>query len=219
MRIAILGGSFNPVHVGHLALGDEVCRELGYDKMLFIPVFVPPHKVIKDAADAKDRLEMLRIACLSDSRFEADSCELDRAGVSYTYDTILFLQEKYKGMLDGKIGLVFGQDLAAEFYKWNHAQELSEITDIILARRPAEKNIENQTDFTNSPTGEYTGVGASDEMLEHFPYPHSLLKNPLMPISSTDIRVKIASGNEWYNLVPEGVYHYIKQRKLYGYKD
>ena len=217
MKIAILGGSFNPVHCGHLALAEDVCDELGYDKMLFIPVFQPPHKIIKDAADGTDRLEMLKIACSGDSRFEAESCELDRGGVSYTYDTVLFLQKKYEGKLDAKIGLVFGQDLAAEFYKWNHADEISRIADIILARRPSEHTV--QSEVENQPSGEYTGIAATDEMLLQFPYAHTLLKNPLMPVSSTDIRRRIASGKTWRNLVPDGVYRYIKERKLYGYKD
>lgn len=218
MKIAILGGSFNPVHIGHLALAKSVCDELSYDKILFVPTFQPPHKIIKDAASAQDRLEMLRLACLSDSHFETESCEIDRGGISYTYDTICYLEDKYAGELSSKIGLIFGQDLVAEFSKWNRADELAQKTDIILARRPKEDK-PSSTDVENLPFGNYTGVCATDKMLESFSYPHFLLKNFLLPISSTKIRMEISSNGKWSDLVPKEVCEYIKQRKLYGYKD
>ena len=100
MKIAVLGGSFNPIHVGHLVLADEVCSTLGYDRVLFIPAFVPPHKEMTGGFSARDRLEMTRLACEGDERFETESCEIDRGGVSYTYDTICYLEEKYSSELE-----------------------------------------------------------------------------------------------------------------------
>ena len=121
MKIAVLGGSFNPVHKGHLLLADSVCTQLGYDKLLFIPVSAPPHKIIKNAASSFDRLKMLQLACEDDFRFAVDSCEIDRGGISYTWDTVCFLEHKYAEQLSAKIGLIVGQDLAAEFSKWKNA--------------------------------------------------------------------------------------------------
>src|SRR5574344_681202 len=110
MKIAILGGTFNPIHIGHLALADDVCITFGYDRMLFIPAFCPPHKEMNDAESGDDRFAMTELACNMDSRFKVDDCELKRGGVSYTYDTVCFLEKKYASDLEGKIGLVMGQD-------------------------------------------------------------------------------------------------------------
>ncbi|QTQ11488.1 nicotinate (nicotinamide) nucleotide adenylyltransferase [Treponema parvum] len=237
MKVAVLGGSFNPVHEGHVALAKSVCEELGYDRLLFVPSFYPPHKIISGAPSDEDRVKMLSLACLSDSRFEVECCELDRKGISYTWDTVCFLEQKYSGNLSAKIGLVLGQDLAAEYYKWKNAEQLAQKTDIILARRPeeilsptadsskagflnaGEENRSGKAETAvNVPRGPYTGIIASDQMLEDFPYPHKILKNPLLPVSSTQIRQKISSGRDWRDLVPFEVYCYIRKRKLYGYK-
>ena len=152
MKIAVLGGSFNPIHIGHLALADEVCSVLDYDRILFIPTCQAPHKESRDAVRAEDRLEMVRLACEGDERFEAESCEIDRGGVSYTWDTVAFLEEKYAGVLEGKIGLILGDDLLPGFRLWKHAEELARKCRLILARRPM--TIEAGT-HANKPHGEY----------------------------------------------------------------
>ena len=135
MKIAILGGSFNPVHIGHLALADDVCCSLKYDLVLFVPVSRPPHKIMEGEESGSDRYEMVRLACSGNSSLRPESCELDRGGVSYTYDTIRILQKKYAEKLDGKIGLIIGQELAAEFQKWYRAEDIAKEVDIILAYR------------------------------------------------------------------------------------
>ena len=93
MKIAVLGGSFNPVHIGHLVLADCVCQELGYDKVLFVPCFLPPHKEMADAAPAEQRLKMVELAVKSDSRFEAEGYEIRKKGISYTWDTVCSLEK------------------------------------------------------------------------------------------------------------------------------
>lgn len=219
MKVAVLGGSFNPLHIGHLVLAEDVCVSLGYDRIFFIPVFSPPHKEMTGAASGIDRLEMIHCACASDNRFMAESCELERGGTSYTYDTIAFLEQKYSGVIEGKIGLIIGQDLAAEFYKWYRSDDLAGKTDIILAQRPEENTSEMLKTFSNHPSGDYTGVTSTKYELENFSYSHVLLDNPVLPVSSTEIRARIARGKSWRYLVPEPVYHYIIQRRLYGYKE
>jgi nicotinate-nucleotide adenylyltransferase len=216
MRIAVLGGSFNPLHIGHLALAEDVCLSLGYDRILFVPVFCPPHKEMNDAAGTADRLEMVSRACEGDNRFEAESCEIDRGGVSYTYDTVCFLQKKYSDRLDGKIGLILGQDLAAEFNKWYRSDRLASETNIILARRTGYP-VGTSPSYINHPSGGYTGGSVPDSVLLEFPYSHMVLENPVLPISSTEIRARIAMKKSWRYLVPDPVYRYIIQRKLYGY--
>ena len=135
MRLAMLGGSFNPIHIGHLLLADEVCHRLGYDKVLFVPVNIPPHKELAKGAASWQRLDMIELAIAGNPRFGVETCELERGGISYTYDTINYLGKKYAGKLEGKLGLIMGDDLVEGFEEWGHYQELPHIADIILARR------------------------------------------------------------------------------------
>lgn len=195
MRLAMLGGSFNPIHIGHLLLADEVCHRLGYDKVLFVPVNLPPHKELAGGATSQQRLEMVRLAIAGNRRFEVDTCELERGGISYTYDTISCLKEKYAGQLEGRIGLIMGDDLVEGFEEWGHYQELPELADIILARR----------------------ICWDGTVRKEFPYRHLELDNGILPVSSSQIRrAGNGDGGSWRYLVPESVYCYIIQGNLYG---
>ena len=133
MKIAMLGGSFNQPHIAHLILADSVCTELGYDKVLFVPVNKPSHKEMAHSVSAQDRLAMVQALVAADERFECEACEIERGGFSYTYETVCYLQQKYADVLTGKIGVIMGNDLARDYGKWEHAQELSEAADLILA--------------------------------------------------------------------------------------
>lgn len=217
MKIAVLGGSFSPVHIGHLILADTVCKSLGYDKVLFVPAFIPPHKRMAEDVDAKDRLEMVRLALQDDDRFEAESCEIDRGGVSYTWDTVCFLEEKYKNVLEGKIGVIFGEDLISDYDKWKNAELLAERADLILACRPADNSAGDKA-FSNSPTEKYGKNPMKNVTRLNFPYPHKIVENPKIDVSSTEIRRKIAQNGAWRYLVSEKVFEYIKSGKLYGFR-
>ena len=192
MRIALLGGTFNPVHIGHLALADDVHISLGYDRILLVPANIPPHKVMEGGTASHDRLEMLRRAVAGVPFLDVEDCELVRGGLSYTIDTVNFLEQKYASSLEGKIGLIIGNDLVSGFSLWRNADALSGKTDIIIANRP--------------------GSAYGD-----FPYPFIPLSNPLLSISSSDIRSNITGGKSWRYLVPEAVFRYIIEYKLYEY--
>lgn len=193
MRLAILGGSFNPVHNGHLFLAQSVLDRFDYDKILFIPAFIPPHKQMIADVTAEQRLDMLRLGIVNNNKFEVDCCELERKGVSYTSVTISYLEKKYEGRLEGKIGLIIGDDLAEGFSSWRYPDILAENTDIILARRLFSEN------SCSVP----------------FLYPHKELHNALLPISSTQIRESLGKNDSWRYLVPDAVYEYIVSRNLY----
>lgn len=200
MRLAMLGGSFNPIHIGHLLLADEVCCKLGYDKVFFVPVNIPPHKNLADGATREQRLEMIQLAIANNPRFEIETCELDRGGVSYTFDTITYLMNKHGinseyGQLEGKVGLIMGDDLVDGFEEWGHYEQLPHLADIILARRICWEGTEPKV----------------------FPYKHIELENGVLPVSSSQIRNARATGSSsWQYLVPESVYGYIIERNLYG---
>jgi nicotinate-nucleotide adenylyltransferase len=199
IKLAIIGGSFNPIHNGHLALADAVVTQLGYDKVLFIPAFCSPYKKQYSDVSSEDRLAMLRLAIKNNPAFEIETCELDRKGVSYTIDTVNYLYKKYKtNVLSGKIGLIIGDDLVKGFYNWKSPDLLVQKTDIIIAHRIIQK----------------------DEFASAFEkYGKKELSNAVLPISSSEIRSAIQQKKAWRYLVPSDVYNYIKTRDLYGQKN
>ena len=221
MKIAVYGGSFNPIHCGHLTVADETLS-LGYDKVLFVPTFIAPHKQLSASVSPSSRLAMLEAAISDNPDFEVEPCEIQRGGVSYTIDTIRFLMDKYKGKIDGKLGLVMGQEIAAEFYKWKGPDEIASLCDIIIASR---QNLGDKRSVAaaNKPRGDYIGgVDANGQFMDvdkkRFVWPYTELKNVIVPISSTDIRNRILQKKSWRYLLPQAVYEYIVTNRLYGYK-
>ena len=226
MKIAVLGGSFNPVHIGHLALADEVCKSLNYDSVLFVPTYKPPHKDMNSSISALKRFEMVKKACEKDSRFKAEDCEIMREGISYTYDTICFLEQKYKDVLEDKIGLIMGYDLLPGFHLWYKAKELCEKCTIIVANRPSEDN-SSKKDYLNHAKGEYALLQKEMQNEKNCSGPFDYTKdalfknavfvdNPPLKVSSTEIRSRIGEGKSFKYLVCPEVFNYIIEEKLYG---
>ena len=213
MKIAILGGSFNPVHIGHLILADCVCAQLSYDKIIFVPVSIPPHKKMSEETSAFDRLKMLNLSTKNDKRFIVDDCELRRGGISYTWDTICFLEKKYEKKLSEKIGVILGEDVASDFEKWKFADKIAEKCELIVALR-CEKNTVSR-DFENIPLGKYAEHKSFSP--QNFNYPCVFVQNPNIEISSSFIRQCVSKESAWRYLVSRDVFKYIKKRKLYGF--
>lgn len=214
MKIAMLGGSFNPIHIGHLILADSVCKNLGYDKILFVPTANPPHKELSCEVASSERFKMTELSVSGDERFIAEPCEMERGGVSYTYDTVCFLEQKYASVLDGKIGLIMGEDLIGDYDKWYKAEELAQKADLILAVRPKDSDL--KAEFQNSPTEKYGKNPMAGVTRENFPFPHKIVENPRIDLSSSEIRQKIAEDGAWRYLVSERVFEYIIERNLYA---
>lgn len=212
MKIAVFGGSFNPVHMGHLALADDVCLSLGYDKVLFVPAFIPPHKKMEVELPTQCRLEMLSLALEGDERFEVEDCEIVRGGTSYTYDTVEYIMKKYAGTLEGKPGLIMGSDLFSGFHLWHRAGELSSMCDLILARR-------HEVRSSNAAKGDFALAEADrdfDPRNEKLFSRAFFLNNPFVDLSSGEIRERVRSGKSFRYLVGEKVFKYIVSRGLYG---
>ncbi len=223
MKIALLGGSFNPLHIGHCMLAETVARELGYDRVLFVPVYNPPHKEMNNAVLPEERFEMVNRFCSSsclDGKqvFFAEDCEIKRKGISYTFDTINYIIQKYATEIEGKPAFILGQESAAQFYKWHRASEIASLADLVIARRHPDNNGVDVKAFENKPSGNYTIEFVGDDFEKDFKYPHIMLSNPVLPVSSTEIRSRIAGGKAFRYLVPEAVFHYIIEKGLYGYK-
>ena len=141
MKIGLLGGTFNPPHLGHLLLAQCVLEQAGLDKIVFIPVFLPPHKEIDYLADAKSRLNMLKLSISGNDRFNICDWELQKKGVSYTIDTLKYLrsQSPYK---EDDLYLILGPDLALGFKQWKSWQEIKKIAKIVVGiRKEKEKDV------------------------------------------------------------------------------
>ena len=142
MKIAILGGTFDPPHLGHLILADTVIRELNYDKVLFIPSKIPPHKNISGEVSNEDRLNMLKLSIEDDKRFSFDDYELKSEGISYTIKTLNYLYENYD--IDGKIVLIIGADLIKDFHRWKEPEKISELANIVAVNREESDNLDKE---------------------------------------------------------------------------
>ena len=189
MKMAVLGGTFNPVHYGHLNIAEQVWEKMEYDRILLIPAYMPAHKDLDSWIDPMHRIGMLQAVVESTSYLLVEACEIKRKGISYTIDTIFHLMEKYT--IDGKPGLIIGDDLLDGFSSWKDVESLIELVDIIVAHRDS--------------------LDRKD-----FPYPHTYLSNTIFPISSSDIRQKLCTGESVANLIPPEVLHYITSHNLYN---
>jgi nicotinate-nucleotide adenylyltransferase len=189
VKAVILGGTFNPVHYGHLFIAEEVRSAFGYDAAIFVPANQPVHKDPSPVLPAVHRLEMLRRAVQGCPEFLVVESEIKRGGPSYSIDTVEELVDKLD--LRGKPGFLIGDDLVEGFPAWKDAGRLSRMVDLFVARR--------------------TVVGPLS--LE---YPHHMVSNAVLPISSSEIRRRLSEGRTVRFLLPDGVLDYIKANKLYG---
>ncbi|MBU2504413.1 MAG: nicotinate-nucleotide adenylyltransferase [Candidatus Omnitrophota bacterium] len=185
MKIGILGGTFNPVHIGHLILVQEVQQKLGLDKIFFIPTNIPPHKESYNVS-ASHRFNMVKLAIKGDERFEALDLEIKRGGISYTIDTVRKLKVKY---LRSKFYLIVGSDLANDFPTWRYFAGLRKAVKIVVAKRRAYP------------------LKIKDKFIK--------LDIVQMGISSSHIRGLIKKGLSINYFVPGNVLKYIQKYKLY----
>ena len=213
MRVAVLGGSFNPPHIGHLALADAVHTELGFDAVLLVPTFISPLKSAEGFASAEERLEMLSLACEGSPFLSVCDCELRRGGVSYTIDTLRHISESYRDALTGNLALIVGFDWVSSFYKWHCAEEIVALADIVIARRPG-----FEAELAKMREGPGTAARRARIAFPQMSAAASVIfaDNIELAISSSDIRRRIAQGKSWRYLVPAAVGSYIMQKGLYA---
>lgn len=217
MKLAILGGSFNPLHKGHVLMAEAVIKELNYDKVLFVPAGIPPHKQFNCDVSTQQRLEMVKSLCENEGNghFEIETCEIDRGGISYTIDTVNYLLEKYKDSIEGKLGLIMGEENASEFSKWKNVEEIVSKCHIIIVPRKNSVSEIDVTSYKNSSTGNYKGDFNEVFNPEAFPYEYKMLSKPVMTVSSTEIRAKLANNKNVQDLLPSCVYKYIMDNNIY----
>ncbi|CAI3519903.1 nicotinate-nucleotide adenylyltransferase [Enterococcus cecorum] len=185
-QVGILGGNFNPVHNQHLLIADQVGTALNLEKVYLMPEYLPPHVDEKDTIEAEHRLNMLKLAIADNSLFDIEQAELQRKGKSYTYDTMKALIAQNP---DTDYYFIIGGDMVDYLPKWYKIDELVEMVQFVGVKRPG-----------------YT---------IDTPYPIIWLDAPMMDLSSSLIRKKIAQGCSIRYLVPEAVRNYILEKGLY----
>ncbi|MDO4203783.1 MAG: nicotinate-nucleotide adenylyltransferase [Selenomonadaceae bacterium] len=197
-RIGIMGGTFDPIHVGHLMTAEAVRDEFGLDKVIFVPAAVPPHKMDQQVTEARHRYLMTVLATTSNPHFDVSSIEMDRPGPSYTIDTIYELRRQYGENTD--LFFITGADAIAEIPTWDRIEELLGLCQFIAATRPGFlPNVDN--------IKEYFGELGSARIHR--------LETPELEISSTNIRDRLKRGFSIKYIVPPAVEDYIYKEGLY----
>ena len=197
-RIGIMGGTFDPIHYGHLVAAEEARCQFGLEKVIFIPAGQPPHKVSRQISAALHRLAMVRLAIASNSFFAASAVEIERPGLSYTINTVRDMRNTYP--LAG-IYFITGADAVLEILSWKHIDELLDQCCFIAAKRPGYRLGGLKAKLP----------GLKKEQLKRI----VIMEVPALAISSTDIRQRVQTGRPIKYLLPEAVEKYIAEQGLY----
>jgi nicotinate-nucleotide adenylyltransferase len=197
VRLGILGGTFNPPHLGHLVCAQEAYTQLELERVLFIPARIPPHKPVEEEPGAEHRLELCRLAVRDDPRFDVSELEMNREGPSYTVDT---LNELHSNTPDNDLFLIVGGDVAAGLPEWHESERVLSLAKLAVVKRrgtPREA-VEEALERVNA--------GARTEFF----------RMPRIGVSSSLVRRRVRAGEPIRYIVPDAVAGYIQEQGLYG---
>ena len=194
---AIYGGTFDPIHKGHIALANHAVRECGIDKLIFMPAFISPFKQNRRTAPGKDRAAMIESILGYNKAFCLSRYEIGKEGPSYTYDTVMH----WKQILDGKLSFILGFDSVIEIDTWYRGEEILKEVSLITARRP----YANDSDGWNKIKYYREMFGTETTVLEMAP----------VDASSTEVRMNVHAGMPISDLVAPEVERYISEHDLY----
>jgi nicotinate-nucleotide adenylyltransferase len=191
-KIGILGGTFNPIHIGHLFMAEAVKEELHLDKVIFLPCFIPPHKLNNQIiAKPTDRLKMLKLATANNKDFIVSDIELKRKGISYTKESLILLKDMYKGY---ELYFIIGSDTLAELDTWKDIEEVLSMCQFVVVKRP--RFIQKKCDKFQDKV--------------------KLLDITGLNISASQIRQRIKENKSVKYLIPQAVEDYINKHNLYA---
>lgn len=190
-RLGIYGGTFNPIHTGHLIIAQEIYEQCKLDRLLFIPSARPPHKHHANITSPGHRYQMVELAIRDDARFEASDLEIHRPGLSYTVETLTALHHLYGS---SSLFFIIGADSLLEIDTWREPDRVFELATIVVVPRPG-------VDTSKA------NVRWRDQIL--------MVQSPEVDISSTDIRKRVEAGQQIQYLVPHQVEAYIRENGLY----
>jgi nicotinate-nucleotide adenylyltransferase len=194
MRLGVMGGTFDPIHHGHLVAASEVQSQFGLDEVVFVPTGKPWQKDDRKVSPAEHRYLMTVIATASNPRFTVSRVDIDRPGLTYTIDTLRDLRAERP---DDELFFITGADALAQILSWKDSHEMLELAHFIGVTRPGH---------------ELSDQGLPEDKV-------TLQEVPAMAISSTDCRSRVADGEPVWYLVPDGVVQYINKYSLYAVQD
>lgn len=218
LRLGLLGGSFNPVHNGHLAIARRTLEVLRLDQILFIPTSQPPHKPNGSLAPVQDRFEMVRLAIASEPSFASSDVEIRRPGKSYSIDTVHLLQQKYGAQ--AQLFFLIGIDAFLDFPSWRDPLTLLELCAFVVLSRPglSFQSLSTVALLPAIPQSSLADLDAGRISQLEVPLKQqrlTLLQLPPCAVSASDIRARILRGLPTANLLPPLVESYILQHHLY----
>ena len=187
MRIGILGGTFNPVHIGHLILAEEAREKLRLDKVIFVPTALPPHKEDLNIAPASDRLKMIKLAIGGNKYFTVSDIEIKRQGRSYTIDTLTELKRKFRR---DELYFIIGSDLLKYLDEWKDLSQIIKMVKFVAATRPGYP-------------------------LEQIPNYIQTLAIRAVDVSGFEVRQCVREDKSFRYLVPDKIFGYINKKRLY----
>lgn len=196
-QIGIMGGTFDPVHNGHIAIAQSVSEQLGLSRVLFIPTGNPNFKQDVRVTSAADRVRMVELAIKGHPSFELDRCEVDRPGVTYTADTLEELTERFAG---ARLFFIMGTDSALTLPHWKRAQDVARLCTVVVAQRPGQSGQLLRETLASCP----------------IVFDVCYLDVPQIDVSSTQIRQRVLRGLPIGAMVPDEVAAYIRENGLYS---
>ena len=202
MAIGVFGGTFDPIHIGHLIIAEEARLRLRLSQVIFVPAGEPWFKHDRKISPAAHRLEIVKRAIASNPHFAVSTVDMDRPGPSYTVDTLADLRCELGEAAD--FYLILGLDALAEFAEWREPRRVIELCHLVAARRPEAREFDSES-------LERSISGISRRVI--------ILDNPQIGISSSEIRERVAKGLSIRNLVPDAVERYIREQGLYVTND
>jgi nicotinate-nucleotide adenylyltransferase len=211
-RVGLFGGTFNPIHLGHLRGAEQIREAFGLQEVIFIPAALPPHKVTEKIIEAHHRVEMVKLAIQRNSYFSASDVELRRSGKSYSIDTIRYFRERHQSSL---FFFILGRDAFVEIETWKEYQHLFSLCNFIVMTRPG-----FQKGFSPSPIPEplipaFRYDRKAEVWVHSSGYTLFFKEINFLDISSTKVRELIKKGESARDLIPPEVEAYIREHGLY----
>lgn len=192
MRVGLMGGTFDPIHLGHLIAAEQVREQMGLDQVWFLPAPIPPHKPNRSITDAIHRLNMVELAIENHPHFHVSRVEFEREGRSYTIDTMRALNERYP---EHRFFFIVGADMVQDLPNWHQIEQLMKCVTFIGLDRPG-----------------YERPRLEGALARRVTY----VTMPLIDIAATEVRERIRAGQSIRYLVPDRVRYYIEEHRLYG---
>ncbi len=212
-RFGVLGGTFSPIHIGHLRAAEEAIEALALDTFLFLPAAIPPHKTAKPILSFEHRWRLLNLAISDNPRFQTSDLELHLRGKSYTVRTLTELHRFWPA--DSEIFFLLGLDAFLEIHTWWHYRELFQLAQMVVMRRPSYSDQDLEKVLHDRISEQYRWDAARSRFVHPTLLPVHYLRITRIDVSSTQVRRLVAQGKSIRYLVPKEIISYISDNHLY----